>query len=138
MRTTHDDSRTIVFEPETTPSILATIPDCLRVILQEMSESTKRKGKSILISSNSLANKFIMERWKIRPSQRKRYRNLFAEIRKRSRAIFQHYLARSKIEWKTKDANYVFGIFKFDEIRGNLILGFVPISNESEWTLPVK
>ncbi len=79
-----------------------------------------------------------MERWKIRPSQRKRYRNLFAEIRKRSRAIFQHYLARSKIEWKTKDANYVFGIFKFDEIRGNLILGFVPISNESEWTLPVK
>jgi hypothetical protein len=79
-----------------------------------------------------------MERWGIRPSQRKRYRNLFTKVRKQSRAIFHHYLARGRLEWTSRTDSYVFGIFKFDEIRGNLILGFVPMSPDSEWTLRQK
>jgi hypothetical protein len=29
----------------------------------------------------------------------------------------------------------MFGVYKFDEVRGNLILGFVKMTPESEWTL---
>ena len=29
----------------------------------------------------------------------------------------------------------MFGVYKFDEVRGNLILGFVRMTPESEWTL---
>ena len=94
--------------------------------------------RSILISSNSLANRFILERWDIRPSQRKRFRNLFATVRKQCRDVFTHYLALGRIEWVGKNERYVFGIFKYDEIRGNLILGFVSIPPGSEWKLPMR
>ena len=138
MRAPGDNTRSLLFEPETTPSILATIPSCFRSILLESVEKLKKQQKSILISSNSLANRFILERWGIRPSQRKRYRNLFTQIRKQCRAIFQHYLTRGRIEWTTNNRNYVFGVFKFDEIRGNLILGFVLTPPESEWKLRLR
>ncbi|TXT56836.1 MAG: hypothetical protein BAJATHORv1_20433 [Candidatus Thorarchaeota archaeon] len=123
------------YEPKTTPSILASIPDCLRMILEDALEKSKVTRKSILISSNSLANRFILDRWDIRPSQRRRYRNLFSKIRKQCRQIFQYHLARGRIQWNDKSETYLFGVFKFDEVRGNLILGFVPISKEHEWTI---
>ncbi|MFW9886901.1 MAG: hypothetical protein ACFFER_01890 [Candidatus Thorarchaeota archaeon] len=135
MRASGDNTRSLLFEPKTTPSILASIPDCFRSILLEAVEKLKKKEKSTLISSNSLANRFILERWGIRPSQRKRYRNLFAQVRKQCRAIFQHYLTRGRVEWTTDNSSYVFGVFKFDEIRGNLILGFVLTPPGSEWKL---
>ena len=123
-------------EPKINESILARIPECLRKILQASIEKHQRRRKAILISSNSLANRFILERWGIRPSQRRRYRNLFATIRRQCRTVFHHYLARKRIEWNNESERYLFGIYKFDEIRGNLILGFVAKTLETEWTLP--
>jgi hypothetical protein len=52
--------------------------------------------------------------------------------------VFQHHLARGRLEWTTGSDRFVFGVYKFDEIRGNLILGFVEIPLEEEWTLPIK
>lgn len=125
-------------EPVTTPSILANIPNSLRTALSESSKKIVKKQKSILISSNSLANRFIFERWGIRSSQRKRFKNLFANVRKQCRVNFNHYLSRGKLEWTSRSERFVFGIYKFDEIRGNLILGFVRVSPESEWSLPQR
>ncbi len=122
-------------EPVTTPSILANIPDSLRSVLVESSKRTKTGQTSILVSSNSLANRFILNRWGIRPSQKRKFKNLFASVRKHCRVVFRHYLARRRLEWDSGSERIVFGVFKFDEIRGNLILGFVSVSPESEWTL---
>ena len=126
-------TRQLVREPEATPSILASIPECLRNALKEAISTRGRK--SVLISSNSLTNRFIFDRWGIRPSQRRRYKNLFASVRKQSRVVFQHYLLRGRVEWIDDSGRNVFGVYKFDEIRGNLILGFVAMTPESEWTL---
>ena len=122
-------------EPAVTPSVLASIPDTLKELLLE-SEERKSGGKSVLISSNALANRFILARWGIRPSQRRRYKNLFVSVRKHCRVVFQHYLSRGRVEWDGKDGKHLFGVYKFDEIRGNLILGFVIITPDSEWKLP--
>ncbi len=126
-------TRSLVREPEVTPSILASIPECLRNALKEAVNSRGRK--SVLISSNSLTNRFIFSRWNIRPSQRRRYKNLFASVRKQSRIVFQHFLLRGRVEWNDESGRNVFGVYKFDEIRGNLILGFVAMTPDSEWTL---
>ncbi|MFW9769446.1 MAG: hypothetical protein ACFFF9_01685 [Candidatus Thorarchaeota archaeon] len=126
-------TRQLVREPDPTPSILASIPECLRNALKEAINTRGRK--SVLISSNSLTNRFIFVRWGIRPSQRRRYKNLFASVRKQSRVVFQHYLLRGRVEWTDDSGRNVFGVYKFDEIRGNLILGFVAMTPESEWTL---
>ena len=120
-------------EPEVTSSILASIPDCLHNMLQENLQRTTERRTSILVSSNNLANRFILERWGIRSSQRRRYKNLFATIRKQCRAIFRNYLARGSVVWKTLKDEFVFGVFKFDEVRGNLILGFVPPCGYLDW-----
>ena len=126
-----------IHEPRATLSILARIPDCLRQTLEEtLGNSEKRR--SILISSNNLANRFILEQWKIKPSQRRRYRELFATVRTQCRHIFNHYLSRGKIEWSEKDEICYFGVYKFDEIRGNLILGFVNIPHEEDWKLLLR
>ncbi|MFW9794724.1 MAG: hypothetical protein ACFFEE_10505 [Candidatus Thorarchaeota archaeon] len=126
-------TRSLVREPEATPSILASIPECLRDALKEAMSTRGRK--SVLISSNSLTNRFIFSRWGIRPSQRRRYKNLFASVRKQSRVVFQHYLLRGRVEWTDESGRNIFGVYKFDEIRGNLILGFVVMTPDSEWTL---
>ena len=126
-------TRTLTRDPEVTPSILASIPECLRNALKEAINSRGRK--SVLISSNSLTNRFIFSRWGIRPSQRRRYKNLFASVRKQCRVVFQHYLLRGRVEWTDESVRNVFGVYKFDEIRGNLILGFVAMTPDSEWTL---
>ena len=133
IRTGH--TRSLTRDPEVTPSILATIPECLRDALKEAINTRGKGRKSVLISSNSLTNRFIFFRWGIRPSQRRRYRNLFASVRKQSRIVFQHFLLRGRVEWNDDSGRHIFGIYKFDEIRGNLILGFVAMTPESEWTL---
>ena len=138
MRRFDAQSGSTVYEPKTTASILATVPECLRQTLDRAMNGPSGKRRSILISSNSLANRFILERWDIRPSQRKRFRNLFATVRKQCRDVFNHYLALGRIEWGDNETRYVFGIFKYDEIRGNLILGFVSIPPGSEWKLPMR
>jgi hypothetical protein len=119
-------------DPKITPSILATLPDLLKAHLIEISfdKNFVQKKKSILISSNSLANKFIFTKWGIRPSQRRRYRNLFSQIRNQSRSFFQHILLRNRITVNQRNEDYTYGIFKFDEVRGNLILGFVLLDEE--------
>ena len=121
----------IIYDPEIKPSILANIPACLRNILQESLK--KSNVGSFLVSSNSLANRFIIERWGILPSQRRRFKNLFASVRKECRHIFQHYLNMSKIAWSTHDENFILGVYKFDEIRSNLILGFRDLSHFPVW-----
>ncbi len=120
-----ENKDSIYREPGITTSILANIPECLYSMLQENQQRLQKKGASILVSSNSLANRFILDRWGIRSSQRRRYKNLFSIIRKQCRAIFRNYLARGKLKWRTQSIELVFGVYKFDEIRGNLILGFV-------------
>ena len=123
-------------DPEATPSILASIPDCLKETLLDSINDEKRGRRSVLVSSNNLTNRFIFLKWGIRPSQRRKYRNLFASIRKHCRILFQHYLLRGKMEWIDSSGRHLFGIYKFDEVRGNLILAFVTMSPGSEWTLP--
>jgi len=115
-------------EPKVTTSILASIPDCMHRMLQENVQRTTERRTSILISSNNLANRFILERWGIRSSQRRRFKNLFGTIRKQCRALFRNYLTRGKIIWKDQTGENSFGVFQFDEVRGNLILGFIPPS----------
>jgi hypothetical protein len=136
LRASSDRTGYAFSEPEITPSILANVPDCLRKLLMDSAKAAKQKRKSVLISSNSLANRFILDRWGIRPSQRRRFKNLFASVRKQCRNVFQHLVAKGRIEWDFQSDAYMFGVYKFDEIRGNLILGFVEISPETEWTLP--
>lgn len=120
-------------EPKVTTSILASIPDCLHNMLQENVERTRKRRTSILVSSNNLANRFILERWGVRSSQRRRYKNLFGTIRRQCRGIFRNYLARGNLVWKTQNEEFAFGVFKFDEVRGNLILGFVPPCGYLDW-----
>jgi hypothetical protein len=125
-------------EPEVSESILAKIPGCLRRILQSSSGKHKHKKKAILISSHSLGNRFIIQHWGIRPSQRKRYHALFSTIRNECYNIFQHYLERGSIIWKADGNRYVFGIYKFEEERGNLILGFRKLGPNEEYKLLYK
>ena len=120
-------------EPEVTTSILASIPDCLRNMLQENIQRNTERRTSILVSSNNLANRFILERWGIRSSQRRRYKNLFGTIRRQCRGLFRNYLTRKRVSWKDHNEESVFGVFKFDEVRGNLILGFVPPWGYLDW-----
>jgi hypothetical protein len=47
----------------------------------------------------------------------------------------QYYLLRARIEYKQGEQATLFGIFKFDEIRGNLILGFVEVTSNSDWSM---
>ncbi len=123
------------YEPTVTPSILASVPDCLFKILASSLEENRNTALPLLLSSNTLANRFILERWGIRPSQRKRYRNLFVTVRKRCRDLFRQYITRGRLEWRSGPNIVTFGVFKFDEVRGNVILGFVHILPGEEWKL---
>jgi hypothetical protein len=128
----------VMDEPEPTPSILAAVPDCLRDALCKTIGAQPKGRKPVLISSNGLANRFILARWGIRPSQRRRYRRLFLLVRKQCRDIFQCYVNRGWLEWDIPTGARMLGVFRFDEIRGNLILGFVPVPAGSEWTLATR
>lgn len=109
-----------------------TIVHCLRAKLQETIIDSERGKKSTLVSSNKLANRFILERWGIRPSQRRRYKNLFSKIRKQSRQILKQYLTSGRLELSSNSDKYTFGIYQFDDIRGNLIIGFFVISPHTD------
>jgi len=129
-------SKSLDSEPLLTASVLDTIPECLKRTLGEpIGENIRRQ--SILISSNNLANRFILARWGIRPSQRKKYRHLFDRIRKECRVIFRNYHNRGRLQWKYNEVFHTFGVFKY-EIRGNLILGFVKIQSHEEWKLTIR
>jgi len=122
----------LLTEPKVTPSIQAAIPDLLKSQLVESALGKhERKKKSILVSSNSLANKFIFEKWGIRSSQRRKYRNLFSDVRKRCRNIFRFFLQKGQISTQQSGVTFVFGVFKFDEVRGNLILGFTYLDDDN-------
>ncbi len=118
---------------EPSPSILATVPDVLKEKLRVAILSSEKNKTSTLISSNTLANQFIFERWGIRSSQRRRYRNLFSQVRKQCRDVFRHYLHRGWLEVKENTEKHTFGVYEFDDKRGNLILGFVKVTRESDW-----
>jgi hypothetical protein len=122
-------------EPKATSSQLANIPKTLQSFLMNSIRNKTHERKSVLVASNSLANRFILEHWGIRASQRRRYKNLFSSVRHRCRAVFHNYLARGRVDWVSENEEVVFGVYKFDEIRGNLILAFVKITSESEWKL---
>ena len=127
-----DSKDSIYQEPRVTISILANIPDCLRNMLQEHLQGNVKRT-SILVSSNNLANRFILERWGIRSSQRRRYKNLFGIIRKHCRTMFRNYLARGRLIWKVHDDEHMISVFKYDEVRGNLILRFVQMLAYPDW-----
>lgn len=114
-----------------TPSIVASIPDILkRTLIENISEEKKLRHKNILVSSNSLANRFIFERWKIRSSQRRYYKNLFSDIRNHCRRVFRYYERKGVIKSQLETNLQRFSVHRFDEIRGNIILGFLPIDND--------
>lgn len=112
-----------MLEPELTPSIVATIPDLVKEILLDAKQLRMIQDR-IMLSSNAIANRFIYTRWGIRPSQRRRYKNLYAAVRKECRRYFKFILNMGIISCEKRGVSNTFGVFKFDEIRGNLILGF--------------
>lgn len=116
-------------------STLASIPDVLRRKLRDAIASSEESQMSTLISSNTLANRFIYERWGIRASQKRKYRNLFSQVRKHCRDVFKYYLHRGWLEIKTGSGKHTLGVYEFDDKRGNLILGFVRVAPGSEWYL---
>ncbi|MFW9957746.1 MAG: hypothetical protein ACFFCT_06730 [Candidatus Odinarchaeota archaeon] len=119
-------------EPVLTPSSESSIVNLLKMALLEFLSRCDVKGrKSILISSNSLANKFIYLQWGIRPSQRRQYRNLFLTVREQCRDIFQYYINQKEVIYQEHGTDHKFGVYKFDEVRGNLILGFVYTDSNS-------
>lgn len=125
----NDKTDHAILYPVLTPSVLADVPRLLRRILIESSE----EADSVLVSSNRLANRFIFERWGIRPSQRKRYKNLFSDLKRHCRILFQYLLKQERIEWETESGKHSFGAFKYDLIRGNLILNFMNIDKKMNW-----
>jgi hypothetical protein len=115
-------------EPVLSPRIVSNIPSLLKATLREAFCGDCRKGRrSVLISSNSLANKFIHLQWGIRPSQRRQFRNLFLAVREQCRTIFQYYIKREELFIQEQGREQRCRVYKFDEVRGNLILGFVYI-----------
>ena len=126
------DQSTTKIETRATPSAMADLPVILKGLLSA-SVGNQQRRKSVLLSSNSLANRFILEKWGIRPSQRKRNKNLFSISRKHSRRLFRLLLERGRLKWESRERELIFGVYKFDEIRGNLILGFVQLDPNSPW-----
>ncbi|MFX0107058.1 MAG: hypothetical protein ACFE7R_02135 [Candidatus Hodarchaeota archaeon] len=122
-------------DPRLTASVLADIPTVLRKILIQNETRSTTSGKSILVSSNTLANKFILNQWGIRSSQRKRFKNLFSQVRKRCRQIFHHYRKQGIIRWENGEKKYLFAVLSYDEIRGNVILSFIPAPFRGDYLL---
>mgnify|MGYP007088144557 CR=1 FL=1 len=119
-------------EPVLIPRSISNIPSLLMLTLLEILRRYDTKGrKSLLISSNSLANKFIFSQWGIRPSQRRQYRNLFRTVRGQCRCIFQYYTNQGEVICQNHEADHKFRVYKFDEVRGNLIIGFVHVDANS-------
>ena len=120
--------------PQTVPG--APVISTIRSTLQRTVIESHRNRRSTLISSNNLANKFIFERWGIRSSQRQRYRNLFNQVRTQSRSVMRQCLDEGKLDVIDKTDTHRFDVYKFDDIRGNLILGFIRVKGKERWDVP--
>jgi len=119
-------------EPTFTPSIKSSIAVLLEETILENFEKQEGRGRrSVLISSNGLANRFVHLHWGIRPSQRRQYRNLFSEVRDQCRNLFRYYVKEGEVVSQKKGTDYRYGVYKFDEVRGNLILGIVYVDANS-------
>jgi len=119
-------------EPALTPSIKSSVAVLLKeTVLENCSNQEGRGRKSVLISSNGLANRFIHLQWGIRPSQRRQYKNLFSEVRELCRNLFRYYINQGEVVSEKEGTEYRYGVYKFDEIRGNLILGIVHVDADS-------
>ena len=119
-------------EPAVTPSIRSSIAVLLKeTILENYSKQEGRGRRSSLISSNCLANRFVHLHWGIRPSQRRQYRNLFSEVREQCRELFRYYANQGEVVSQKEGTEYRYGVYKYDEVRGNLILGIVYIGTDS-------
>lgn len=132
-----DDIRKDPIPLNPAPSVLAKVPDVLKEKLRESILESEKNKDSTLISSNTLANSFIYERWGIRSSQRRRYQNLFSQVRRQCRSVFRNYLERGWLEIRddSESKKHTFGVYKFDDKRGNLILGFVRMTPGSQWRI---
>ncbi len=103
------------------------VSECLNETLSESLLEPEQPPDSTLVSSNKLANRFIFQKWGIRASQRRKYRNLFSKIRQQCRELFRRYLHEGKVEVSNDARRRTLWVYKFDDIRGNLILGFARI-----------
>lgn len=103
------------------------VSECLNDTLSESLLEPEQPPDSTLVSSNKLANRYIFEKWGIRASQRRKYRNLFSKVRQQCRQLFRQYLYEGKVEVSNDARKHTLWVYKFDDIRGNLILGFAKI-----------
>jgi len=129
-------SRSKKMEPKATPSVLGLVSEVLRNRLEAFLNDSRKRKNTVMLSSNGLANRIIIERWGIRPSQRKQYSNLFSDVRRHCRKYFRHLAAGRRFCWRSSSGSYTMGVFKFDEVRGNLILRFVMPQKGEEWIVP--
>jgi hypothetical protein len=119
-------------EPLLTSSVIANIPIVLKqTLIETIQRQEAKKRRSILISSNNLANRFIHLQWGIRPSSLRHYRNLFSAVREQCRILFHYYLKQEEVIDRRLGAEYKYQVYKFDEVRGNLVLRFVYTEEES-------
>ncbi|TFF91503.1 hypothetical protein EU545_03810 [Candidatus Thorarchaeota archaeon] len=105
----------------------------MKAVLAENILASQTDPRSTLVSSNALANRFIMNRWDVRPSQRKRYKNLFSTVRRRARRLFEGLLSRERVELDREDSVNTIIVRKFDDVRGNIILSFREIPPDEEY-----
>ncbi|MDF1537667.1 MAG: hypothetical protein P1Q69_02050, partial [Candidatus Thorarchaeota archaeon] len=114
------------------PEELANITLCLRNELRKSSQANMGKKTPILISSYSLANRFILDTWNVRPGQRQRFKKLYAAVRKHARNLFSEYLSQGRVLWTVNNLQYGFSVYKFSQNRGIIVLGFYPMITERE------
>ncbi len=117
-------------------SVLAQIPETLKQMLFEMTRHGNESKRTLLVSSNALANKFILTHWGLRPAQRRYHRHLFIAIRRHCRKLFQHYLSRGYVTFELDGLKLHWGVFLYDRVRGNLILGFVHVPDDDPFRRP--
>jgi hypothetical protein len=92
-----------------------------------------RKDKMIQFSSWDLTNQLLLKEWGIivrRSGVPEQHRDLFYEMREQSRFAFMQLLEPGTFEMTYKGQQYVFGVFKLSDDRGNYQLRFT--RNEKE------
>lgn len=107
-------------------NVLDEIPVFLEDTLVSIATSENDGQNNIILSSRTLANRFISSRWGIRSSQRRRYLNLFSSLQKHCRILFDQYLASGKLEWADNSGKHLFGVHEISGRRQKHTLGFVP------------
>ncbi|MHA2191603.1 MAG: hypothetical protein ACXACG_15190 [Candidatus Thorarchaeota archaeon] len=104
-----------------------------RLVIDFIKESLKeyidgsRKDEMIRFSSWDLTNQLLFEEWGIHVRKSgvpEKHRDLFYEVREQSRFAFMQLVEPGKFEMTYKDQQYVFGVFKVSDDRGNYQLRF--------------